>query len=257
MFWVRARLTSFVKVSLKTHIKAGISSRTLTMLAEKVSFPSENALGDCPGVMVKAKETKSKRGLVVLQEWWGLNQQIQDETSEIAEKGDFVALVPDLYRGKVAIDHEQAGHYMNDLDWPGADQDISGAAKFLLSKGCTKIGVTGFCMGGALSFAAAALVKEVSAAAPFYGIPGEALCDVGKITVPLQCHFGSLVELVGFSSPKDVEALKAKLDAGKVNYEVFMYNAGHAFTNTTGENYNKEAATLGLKRMMEFMQKNL
>jgi carboxymethylenebutenolidase len=64
--------------------------------------------------------------LVVLQEWWGINQQIQDEAKEIAEKGDFVALVPDLYRGKVATDNEEAGHLMNNLDWPGAVQDIAG-----------------------------------------------------------------------------------------------------------------------------------
>ena len=132
-----------------------------------------------------------------------------------------------------------------------------GAAKYLLSKGCTKVGVTGFCMGGALSMAAAALVPEISASAPFYGIPGEALCDVSKIKIPLQCHFGELDELAGFSSPKDVEALKAKLGAGGVKYEVHMYKAGHAFTNKTGPNYNKEACELGLQRMIDFMNKNL
>jgi carboxymethylenebutenolidase len=56
--------------------------------------------------------------------------------------------VPDLYRGKVATNHEQAGHYFNDLDWQGAIMDIQGAVNFLRSKGCLKVGVTGFCMGG-------------------------------------------------------------------------------------------------------------
>ena len=132
-----------------------------------------------------------------------------------------------------------------------------GAAKYLLSKGCTKVGVTGFCMGGALSMAAAALVPEISASAPFYGIPGEALCDVSKIKIPLQCHFGELDELVGFASPKDVEVLKTKLEAGGVNYELYMYKAGHAFTNTAGPNYNKESCELALQRMIDFMKKNL
>lgn len=186
-----------------------------------------------------------------------MNQQIQDEASDIAKKGDFVALVPDLYRGKVATDHETAGHYMSDLDWPGAVKDITGAAQYLLSKGCTKVGVTGFCMGGALSIAAATLVKEISASAPFYGIPGAQLCDVGQIKIPIQCHFGSLDDIAGFSSPKDVEALKAKFEAGKVNYEIHMYNTGHAFTNSTSPGYNEEACKLSLQRMIEFMQKNL
>jgi carboxymethylenebutenolidase len=112
-------------------------------------------------------------------------------------------------------------------------------------------------MGGALSLASAALVPQISASAPFYGIPGEALCDVGKIKTPLQCHFGELDEMVGFSSPKDVEALKAKLEAGGVNFEIFMYKAGHAFTHKGGPNYNKEACELASQRMIEFMKKNL
>lgn len=134
---------------------------------------------------------------------------------------------------------------------------IVGAAKYLLSKGCSKVGVTGFCMGGALSLAAAALVPEISASAPFYGIPGTDLCDVGTIKIPLQCHFGKLDEMVGFSSPKEVEVLKSKLEAGGVNFELHMYNAGHAFTHKGGPRYNKDAAELSLQRMIEFMKKNL
>ena len=72
--------------------------------------------------------------------------------------------------------------------------------------GCKKVGVTGFCMGGALSLASAALIpEEISAAAPFYGIPSADLCDVGKIKIPLQGHFGSKDTRAGFSSPKDVD----------------------------------------------------
>ncbi|XP_028396670.1 uncharacterized protein LOC114520569 [Dendronephthya gigantea] len=254
MFCIKARVS---RILVKSSFKTFDFTRTMSMLVEKVNFASENAKGECPAVFVKGKDSSSSRGLIVLQEWWGMNQQIQDQAAEIAEKGDFVALVPDLYRGKVATDHETAGHYMNDLDWPGAIQDITGAAKYLLSKGCTKVGVTGFCMGGALSLASAALVSQISASAPFYGIPGEALCDVSKIKIPIQCHFGELDDLVGFSSPKDVEALKAKLEAGGVNFEIHNYKAGHAFTHKGGAGYNKEACELSLQRMMDFMKKNI
>lgn len=72
----------------------------------------------------------------------------------------------------MATDHETAGHYYNDLNWQGAVQDIQGAVNYLKSKGVEKIGVVGFCMGGALSLAASVLVDGVNAAAPFYGIPG-------------------------------------------------------------------------------------
>lgn len=112
-------------------------------------------------------------------------------------------------------------------------------------------------MGGALSLAAAANIPEVDAAAPFYGIPGDQLADVSKIKCPLQCHFGELDKMEGFAAPGDQKKLKEKLDRGKVKYEFHSYKADHAFTNTSGPNFNKECCDLALKRMCEFMKKNL
>ncbi|KAJ7383278.1 hypothetical protein OS493_029243 [Desmophyllum pertusum] len=224
---------------------------------EKICFPSENKQGACPGVLT-GDTSKSSMGLVVLQEWWGMTEFIVDEAADISESGNLVTLVPDLYRGKITTDHETAGHYMSDLDWAGAVKDIAGAAKYLKEKGCKKVGVTGFCMGGALSLASAALIPgEISAAAPFYGIPSPELCDVGKIKTPLQAHFGSKDTVEGFSSPKDVKALREKLDAGGVKYELYMYDTGHAFTNPTNPNYTKEICDLALGRMIDFMKKHL
>ena len=112
-------------------------------------------------------------------------------------------------------------------------------------------------MGGALSLASAVLVPELSASAPFYGIPNPALADVSTIKIPLQCHFGNLDTLEGFSSPKDASALKSKLEAGGVQFEFFTYDAGHGFTNFTGPGYNEDACKLALGRMMKFMNKHL
>ena len=118
---------------------------------EKICFPSENKQGACPGVLT-GDVSKSTMGLVVVQEWWGMNDIIIDEAADISGRGNLVTLVPDLYRGKVATDHETAGHYMSDLDWPGAVQDIAGAAKFLKEKGWFNIvfgrGVRDFIEGG-------------------------------------------------------------------------------------------------------------
>lgn len=119
--------------------------------------------------------------------------------------------------------------------------------------------MTGFCMGGALTLAAAALVPPatISAAAPFYGIPSAELCDVSKISIPVQAHFGDKDALEGFSSPKDAQALKEKLKNNK-DFELFMYpNCDHAFTNYSGPNYNKEMCDLALSRMVQFMNKHL
>ncbi|XP_046576686.1 protein usf-like isoform X2 [Haliotis rubra] len=210
---------------------------------------------DLPAVF--CKNTKTKIGVVVLQEWWGLNQQIQDEAAEISRDGNFSTIVPDLYRGKLATDNEEANHLMSELDWPGAIQDITACAKYLLENGCTKVGVTGFCMGGALSMASAGLIPEVTAAAPFYGICGDSLCDPSKITKPLQCHFGAKDAVVGFSDPESQEKLKKKLNEGKVRHEFYSYEAGHAFTNKTGPNYNEEACKKALGRMYDFFRKEL
>ena len=108
-------------------------------MSKPISFDTENALGTCPG-MLAGEVGDSKQGLVVIQEWWGMNEQIQQEAREIADQGSFVTLVPDLYRGKVATDHETAGHYRDDLDWAGAVKDIQGAICYLKSIGCAKVG---------------------------------------------------------------------------------------------------------------------
>ncbi len=69
--------------------------------------------------------------------------QIKEEAEDIHKRGDFTVLVPDLYRGKIATDHETAGHYMNDLDWPGAIKDIKGAVQHLVAQGCGKVRALG------------------------------------------------------------------------------------------------------------------
>ncbi|KAK3088723.1 hypothetical protein FSP39_023018 [Pinctada imbricata] len=222
----------------------------------RVTIKTENPQGDCPGELSGHGEGKTM-GLVVIQEWWGMNQYIVDKAKEIGKEGGFVTIVPDLYRGKVAKDREEAGHLKNGLDWMGAVKDIEGAEQYLKSVGCLKVGVTGFCMGGALSLAAAALVPGLTAAAPFYGIPSPDLCDVSKIKIPLQCHFGELDTVEGLSAPKDQDELKARLDTGGVNYEFFSYKAGHAFANGTSPNFVKECNDLAMKRMYSFMTKNL
>ena len=120
-----------------------------------------------------------------------------------------------------------------------------------------QVGVTGYCMGGALSIAAAALVGELSAAAPFYGVPKAELCDVKTINIPVQANFGELDTIAGFSAPEDARAFEAAV-AGKKNFELFMYPTSHGFTNPNNkENYNKECADLALSRTVNFMMKHL
>ncbi|EFC46264.1 dienelactone hydrolase family protein [Naegleria gruberi] len=223
-----------------------------------VSIPTSNKLGDCPGYVAKPQESTTM-GVIILQEWWGVNDHIKSKGIKIAEELKAITIIPDLYRGQVATDHEHAGHLMHGLDWPGAIADILGAAKYLRSAhGCTKIGVTGFCMGGALTLAATASQTDgtINAASCFYGIPQ---MDVSKINVPVIAHFGELDDIKGFSDVEAANKLQESWKQNGVNGTVYIYpGCSHAFTNNTRpEVFNAEAYALSFERMYDFFRTNL
>jgi carboxymethylenebutenolidase len=192
-------------------------------------------------------------GVVVIQEWWGLNDQVRGIANQIAGAG-YRALVPDLYRGKVAVEAQEAQHLMGSMNFgDAAAQDIRGAVQYL-KKESAKVGVTGFCMGGALTLLAAVNVPEADAASPWYGFPPLEYIDTAKIKMPLQGHFATDDAYFPITG---LDALEKKLKAGGVTFEFYRYDAGHAFCNETGPHYNREAAELAWGRMMEFFGKNL
>jgi carboxymethylenebutenolidase len=192
-------------------------------------------------------------GIVVLQEWWGLNDQIKGVADRFAKEG-YRALVPDLYRGKVALDVAEAEHLMTRLDFgDAATQDISGALRHLKTGG-TKVGVIGFCMGGILSILAAARTDDADAAIPWYGLPPEGSMEPGDIKTPLQGHYALKDE---HFTPAQVDALEAKLKETGVSYEFYRYDADHGFGNETGERYNQEAAKLAWQRSLDFLAKHI
>lgn len=192
-------------------------------------------------------------GIVVLQEWWGLNDQIKGVANRFAKEG-YRALVPDLYRGKVTLDAAEAEHLMSRLDFGDATtHDISGALRHLKT-GDTKVGVIGFCMGGVLSFLAAARTDDANVAIPWYGLPPEGSMDPGDIKIPIQGHFALKDE---HFTPAQVDALEKKLKEAGVNYEFYQYDADHGFGNETGERYNPEATKLAWQRSLDFLAKHL
>jgi len=181
-------------------------------------------------------------GIVVLQEWWGVDFEIKNHASAIAKKG-YRALIPDLYRGKVGLDATEATHLMEGLDWQGAVKDIGASVKWLKDNGSPKVGVTGFCMGGALSLASGVLIPGVDAVVAFYGVPDPGLADVSKIKVPVQAHFGETDGNKGFSDVGAANTLKEKLKVAGVPSEVFIYpGQGHAFMNSSEEAIKRKKA---------------
>src|SRR5690348_1061462 len=142
----------------------------------------------CKGYLAEAGN--GKPGIVVIQEWWGLNDQIKGVANRFAAAG-YNALAPDLYKGRVTAKPDEANHMMTGLDFVGAsDQDIAGAVKHLAAIS-GKVGVMGFCMGGALTIAAAARISGIACGVPYYGVPPAALADPAKIRIPIQGHFAN------------------------------------------------------------------
>ncbi|KAJ8749194.1 hypothetical protein K2173_018666 [Erythroxylum novogranatense] len=176
-------------------------------------------------------------GIVVLQEWWGVDFEIKKHAVKISQMDPgFKALIPDLYRGKVGLDVAEAQHLMDGLDWQGAVKDIQASVNWLKANGSNKVGVTGFCMGGALSIASSVLVPEVDAVVAFYGVPSSQLADPIQAKAPVQAHFGELDSFVGFSDVTAAKALEKKLKESGVPYEVHIYPGnGHAFMNRSPE----------------------
>jgi carboxymethylenebutenolidase len=181
------------------------------------------------GYLAEPADAANASGIVVIQEWWGVNQQIRGVADRLAAAG-YRALVPDLFRGKSTVEAEEAHHLMTGLNFAdAASQDIRGAVQFLKAHS-SKVGVTGFCMGGALTLLAACMAPEIDAAVVWYGFPPLEYIDATKIKAPLQGHWATQDEFFKIAA---VDQLEDKLRAGKVTYDFHRYLAHHAFANET------------------------
>ena len=177
--------------------------------------------------------------VVVIQEWWGLNAQIRGVADRLATAG-YQALVPDLYRGNSTVEAEEAHHLMSGLDFAdAASQDIRGAVQLLKAR-TAKVGLTGFCMGGALTLLALTQSPEIDAGVVWYGCPPLEYIDASKIRAPIQGHWATQDE---FFKAETVDLLEDKLRAADVNLEFHRYLAHHAFANETAVGPGRIPAT--------------
>jgi carboxymethylenebutenolidase len=213
------------------------------------------------GYLAEPSQNRNAPGVVVIQEWWGLNDQIKGVADKLAAAG-YRALVPDLFRGKVALEVHEAEHLMNSLNFgDAAGQDVRGAVQYLKASASTKVAVMGFCMGGALTLLAAVNVPELDAAVVWYGVPPLEYVDASKIKIPLIGHFA--LRDTAFPIAK-VDELEKKLRQAAVPFEFFRYDAKHAFANETADSkkldflkYDAKAAEIAWQRTMEFLATHL
>lgn len=203
-----------------------------------VSFNRPDGQG-IQGYLAEPAQAAGAPAVVVIQEWWGLNDQIRGVADRLAEAG-YRALVPDLYRGKSTVEAEEAHHLMTGLNFgDAASQDVRGAVQYLKA-GSAKVAVTGFCMGGALTLLSLVNVPELDAGVVWYGFPPLEYIDASKITVPVLGHWAMQDQ---FFAIEVVEQLEEKLRSAGVNLQFHRYLAHHGFANETAVGPGRIPAT--------------
>ena len=203
---------------------------------------------------VARPQEKFDAAVLLIQEYWGINQHIRDLAGRFAGEG-YLCIAPDLYRGRVAADAKEASALMQALAIEDGMETIRkaiDAAKDTYD--VNQFVITGFCMGGTFVLRAACEIPELKAAAPFYGdIPEESVLK--KLRVPTLFIAGKRDAWI---NPEKVDGLKETAAKHNLPVEVISYDADHAFFNDTRPQvYDAEAAADAWSRVQEHFRKNL
>ncbi len=223
---------------------------------QNVTFPSNG--GEAHGYLARPDSGRGP-GLVVIQEWWGLTSHVADITDRFAAEG-FVALAPDLYGGSTTHDADEAGRLMQQLPVDRAARDLAGAVDYLLGRDDVqgdRVGVVGFCMGGAFVLTLAAQEGgKIAAAVPFYPV-GPMPDDYAGLQAAVMAHFGERDDFIPISQ---ADQLSEQIQAGTGKApEIHRYPAGHAFLNDENllGTYDPQQAKLAWDRTVAFLREHL
>lgn len=223
------------------------------MAGQMVSFPSNG--GTAEGYLATPASGKGP-GVIVIQEWWGLNDNIKGIADRFAGEG-FLALAPDLYHGKVTAEPDEAGKMMMALKMDEAAKDMAGAYDYVKKQpACTgKVGSIGFCLGGGLSLYISTL-RPVDATVIYYGALPGVQPDLSKVAGPVLGHYA---QNDGWASPEAAAALKKQLKELGKSVEFHQYaGTEHAFFNDTRpEVHNAAASNQSWERTIAFYKKHL
>jgi carboxymethylenebutenolidase len=246
---MRRLLLSVVFVSL---------AASLAPAAEQtVSFKSGDETAS--GLLVTPEGKGPFPAVVVIQEWWGLNDWVKSQARALAKEG-YVALAPDLYRGKVATKQEDAHQLMMGTPPDRAARDLQEAFATLQARADVRkdrIGAVGWCMGGGYALRLATAQPTLAAVVAYYGTPPTDPAAIAAIRAPVLGNYGA--EDKG-PSPELVRAFEAALRKAGKSVDVKIYEgAGHAFANVDNPwgGYRKEAAQDAWTRTTVFFARHL
>jgi carboxymethylenebutenolidase len=221
---------------------------------ERVTFARVG--GEASGEIALPVGEGSRGAVIVIHEWWGLNAHIRDVCERLAAEG-FIALAVDIYGGKVTADPAVAMQLANEMKTTEALDDIRGALAFLRShpKCNGRVAIAGFCLGGAVSLAAAFQVEGLAAALPFYGNARADLVDFERAVPPIQGHYAANDSHVNVARTREIAA--GVEQHGGV-FELHVYEAGHAFMRSNDPAaYEPVAAKMAWERSLRFLRAHL
>lgn len=222
-----------------------------------VTFPS--AVGQAQGYLATpAKDAGKHPAIIVIQEWWGLNDWVREQTDRLAKDG-YVALAVDLYRGKVAASADEAHELMRGLPEDRAMADLKGGFRYLASRKDVDrkhIAVIGWCMGGGYSLMLASAEPKLAGAVINYGHLMTDPKTISQLRVPLLGNFGAADRGI---PPEDVKAFESALHKAGKSADFKIYEgAGHAFMNPNNKDGYVPAATADAwQRIDRFLLKHL
>jgi len=226
-----------------------------------IEFPTTSSgagAGTAPGYLA-APAAEHGPAVIVLQEWWGVDEHIRAICDRFAAEG-FFALAPDLYRGETTAQPSEAQQKMMALSMEEAERDMCGAADFLGSQPGVQgsgVGAVGFCLGGGLAVWAAATCPNIAAVVTYYYVMPHGKPDFTGISGPVLGHFGTADEFIPL---EDANKLESELRAAGVDATFHHYEgAGHAFFNDTNRlgTYDPDLAQLSWQRTISFLRSAL
>lgn len=223
---------------------------------ESVEYPTNGETGQ--GFLAAPQGEGPFPGVIVVQEWWGLDDHIKDVAQRFAGEG-FVALAPDLYHGNVTTEPGEAQKLMMSLNMGQATKELVKAAEYLASRperSGRGIGAIGFCMGGGLALNLACESPHIRAVAPFYGTNPNPIDKLQNLQGPV---FAVYAENDNFAGESVRHQLTEALKQHGIQHETKIYpGTQHAFFNDTrAEVYNRDAAEDSWNRAVGLFRDNL
>lgn len=251
-----------MKRSLPFVLAAALAGASMTpgaAAAAEQSVTFKSGAETASGLLVTPEGAGPFPAVVVIHEWWGLDDWVKEQARALAREG-YVALAPDLYRGKVTSKQEEAHQLMMGLSPDRAVRDLKAAVGFLEARRDVKkdrIGVIGWCMGGRYALELATQEPGLAAVVAYYGAPPTEEAAIARIKAPMLGNYGA--EDKG-PSPEQVKAFEAAMRKAGKKVDIKIYpGAGHAFANPDNpwQGYRPEAAKDAWSRTVAFFARHL